>query len=74
MHHDNRQALDDLWEFQWNLTKSYEIMILISSFDIFCRGIRRFALYVANICWRDGQKKEKGSINAESFFRCGGMM
>ncbi len=40
----------------------------------FGRGIRGFGLYVANICWRDGQKKEKGSINAESFPRCGGMM
>ena len=22
----------------------------------FCSGIQRFALYVANICWNDGQK------------------
>ena len=32
----------------------------------FCRGIRRFALYVANICWRDGQKR---SMNAERLLR-----
>ena len=28
---------------------------------------------MANICWRDGQKKETGSINAESLLRCVGM-
>ena len=39
---------------------------------IFGRG--QFALYVANICWSECQKKENGRINAGSFLRCGGMM
>ena len=41
---------------------------------IFGRGIRQFALYVANICWSEFLKKENGRINAGSFLRRGGMM
>ena len=31
----------------------------------FCRGIRRFALYMANICWRDGRRGKHSIFSAK---------